>query len=170
MYDWHTLYTETIMGHFDDHDIGDKARKVWTGWKAAVLIAAVIAVGFFIVTSVAADDDPPQTTLLRCTGSLPSLSLRDNGDCHEVQVTATELDHADRIGYEAQGFMHFFQVSGDSACIFTRDRHGDPVSGRSVHPEEHVQVAYISEGYAAFAITGRNCLGAGVGYCNGLCV
>ena len=132
---------------------------------AVVLVLALIASG-----KVFGDDDPPQTTLLRCTGGLPSLSLRDNGDCHIVQVTATELAEADLIGYEAQAFTHFFQIDGDSACIFTRDGAGHPVSGRSVHPEEHVQVAYIVEGYAAYAITGKNCLGAGVHYCYGLCI
>ena len=134
----------------------------------AMLVFLLALAGF--VATAWADDDPPRTTVLVCTGGLPSLSLRDaaqNG-CHSVDISATEVDTADAVSYEAQAYTHIYRVAGDPACLFTRDHppHGPAGGGRDCRPED-TQCAYISWGWQIYGVTGQSCMEAGVPECTG---
>ena len=131
-------------------------------WCAALVLMLVVVHG------VGADDSPPKTTLTVCSGGLPSLSVRDNaqGGCHSVDVTATDVESADKILYEPQSFSHVYMSGGDPCCIFTGTRNA-PDGGRDCRPEDS-QCAYIAEGYVTWAVTGKSCQELGVPECGGL--
>lgn len=149
----------------------------------SICILIVLWAAAVVFSTTWADDDPPKTTLTECAGSLPSLSLLGNSDCHDVVITATDPADAQLIGYWPHSFSHEYYVSGDPACVFTaKPRHDlkthirdgirmvpvpDTVEGgRNCRPGV-TQCAYISEGYYTFAITGQDCTEAGVGVCGG---
>ena len=120
-----------------------------------------------------ADDDPPKTKARICDGPLPSLSLDGSAEdgCYGYDITATGLEHPDYLTHEDDGtFRHVYFNSGDPACIFTADPHGNGVKhvsgGRDINPDE--RVAYIAEGWHIYGISGKSCSEAGIPLCSGL--
>ena len=114
------------------------------------------------------DAAPPETRVNVCAGALPSTSLVGNADaggCRLRDVSSTDPAAPDYLGHDNDDtFRHVYFVSGDAACIGT----GTPLgSGRDCGPGGPEQCAYISEGYAVYAVTGGSCGEHGVGLCSG---
>ena len=146
--------------------------------RGVLILFGVMVVVLLLIGSgkVFADDDPPESVLSICTGGLPVESLQGSAQfgCHDVQISATEVEDARLIGYEPQAFSHEYFVSGDPGCIFTAEprtmntpKPETASGGRDFRPGES-QVAYIAEGWHTYAITGQSCQQAGIPLCGGL--
>ena len=115
-------------------------------------------------------DNAPSTTLEVCGGSLPSTSVRGNADgsgCHEYEVGSTDRANPDLLNRnDDDEFRHVYFRSGDMACVGT----GKPVgSGRDcgAGDGDEGQCAFISEGFAVYAVTGGSCSEHAIGECSG---
>lgn len=152
-------------------------RTMW----ALVAGVVILLVWALAVTDGFADDDPPQTDVRICGGTLPVTSLESNHDapCYAYTVSATDPDHPGYLSHNSDDqFRHVYFRGGDPACIFTGDYHratGHGVfhvtgqgGGRDCNASTpDGQCAYIAEGWAIFAISGRSCSQAGVPICQG---
>ena len=115
------------------------------------------------------DAEPPSTTLKVCGGTLPSTSVLGDHDapCHTYEVSSTDPGAPDLLNSDDDDeFRHVYWMAGDPACVGT----GKPLaSGRDCGPDDGAagQCAYISEGFAIYALTGASCSQHGVGLCSG---